>query len=160
MQQNHSLVNGYPGTQVPRPSLSARQRFWLDLKGWYVLPAVLTAAKIERYKAEVLAGATDAYDGRLTEHPAVTGALADVLTEPPFAGHAVDRCEWSMGPAEYSTAGSSALNDSLPFRCENSFVVHRRVGNIVLGGTNQTVGTHPHEGPHGHVRGHIMGWSA
>jgi hypothetical protein len=101
--------------------LSAEQRFWFDLKGWFVIPAVLSAEEIERYKAEVLAGATDAYDGRLTElldHPAVTGALADMLAEPPFAGATVERYDGSIGPAEYSHASSSALNESLPFRCE------------------------------------------
>jgi hypothetical protein len=132
--------------------LLARERFWLDLKGWFVIPGVLTAGEIARCKAEVLAGATDAYDtpalSELLDHPAITGILTELLSEPPFAGVPVQRYDGSGGPAEYSGAESSASDESLPFRCENSFVVRRSAGNVALGGTNQTVGPHPQEGPH------------
>eukprot|EP01047_Picozoa_sp_COSAG01_P063329 COSAG01_NODE_8189_length_2885_cov_3.866834_3_plen_350_part_00 len=94
----------------------------------------------------------DAYDtpalSELLDHPAITGILTELLSEPPFAGVPVQRYDGSSGPAEYSGAESSASDESLPFRCENSFVVRRSAGNVALGGTNQTVGPHPQEGPH------------
>ena len=67
--------------------MTDEQKFFLDLRGWLVLPAVLEEDEIAEVKAEGYAGATRGYGGsaqRLLDHPAVVGILSEILTEDPF----------------------------------------------------------------------------
>ena len=88
--------------------MTDEQKFFFDLRGWILLPAVLSAEDIDAYKAEVYAGAKKSYQGRLQElldHPAVVGVLSEILAEPPFNR---DEC--------------------YGFRCEGSFTTVRPPG--------------------------------
>ena len=80
-----------------------------------MLPAVLSTAEIERYKAAVYAGATQSYGEVLQElldHPAIVGILNEVLAEDPFLTE------------EYYS-----------FRCEGSFITVRPPGWEITSGT-------------------------
>ena len=81
--------------------MTEEQKFFLDLRGWILLPSVLTPAEIEAAKAEVYAGARQSYEGALQElldHPAITGILNEILSEDPFVGEEYYgfRCEGSF----------------------------------------------------------------
>ena len=55
-------------TSTAEPSTVAmtdEQRFFYDLRGWILLPAVLTADEIEPLKAEFYGGARQSYEGKL-----------------------------------------------------------------------------------------------
>jgi hypothetical protein len=82
------------------------QKFHFDLKGWLLLPAVLSAAEAESVKAHLLEGG-DGFTGpaqELLDHPAVADVLNEILSE--------------REPAE----------DCYNFRCENSFKTIRQAG--------------------------------
>ena len=86
--------------------MTDEQKFLFDLKGWLLLPAVLSAKQIEAVKAHLLAGG-DGYTGpaqELLDHPAIADVLNDILSE--------------RKPAE----------DYYNFRCESSFVTMRKAG--------------------------------
>ncbi|MBD03217.1 MAG: hypothetical protein CME24_02600 [Gemmatimonadetes bacterium] len=91
-------------TSTAEPSIVAmtdEQRFFYDLRGWILLPAVLTADEIEPLKAEVYGGARQSYEGKLQElldHPAIVGVLSEILSEDPFIhdGCYGFRCEGSF----------------------------------------------------------------
>ncbi|MDA0336537.1 MAG: phytanoyl-CoA dioxygenase family protein [bacterium] len=88
--------------------MTDEQKFFFDLRGWILLPAVLTAAQIEPLKAEVYGGARQSYEGKLQElldHPAITGILTEILAEDPFV-----------------------QEDCHSFRCEGSFTTVRPPG--------------------------------
>ena len=92
---------------VPVP-MTEEQKFFYDLRGWILLPSVLTPAEIEATKAEVYAGARQSYEGalqNLLDHPAITGILSEILSEDPFIG-----------------------DEYYGFRCEGSFTTIRRPG--------------------------------
>ena len=105
-----------PTTPVP---MTDEQKFFFDLKGWILVPSVLTETEIEEMKAEVYDGVKPDYKGKnsdlkqgyqgklanLLDHPAVVGILNEILTEPPFVG-----------------------DDHYGFRCENSFIMVRDPG--------------------------------
>ena len=94
-------------TEAP-VAMTEEQKFFFDLRGWLLLPSILTPAEIEVMKAEVYAGAAKGYEGnlqKLLDHPAVTGILTEVLAEPGF-----------LSDEFYS------------FRCENSFTTVRPPG--------------------------------
>ena len=100
--------------------MTDEQKFFFDLKGWILLPAVLTDSEIEETKTEVYAGASQSYRGKLQDlldHPAIVGVLSEILTEPPFVG-----------------------DDYYGFRCEGSFITVRETGWEM---TRQGTGT-PH----------------
>ncbi|MFT5087118.1 MAG: hypothetical protein ACI906_004090 [Candidatus Latescibacterota bacterium] len=89
-------------------AMTDEQKFFFDLHGWIMLPAVLSSTEIERMKAEVYGGAKQAYQGALQElldHPIVTGILTEILAEDPYTG-----------------------DDYYSFRCENSFITVRPPG--------------------------------
>jgi len=68
-------------------AMTDEQKFFFDLHGWILLPSVLTAAETQAAKAEVYAGAKNSYQGvlqDLLDHPAITGILSEILSEPPF----------------------------------------------------------------------------
>ena len=68
-------------------SMTPEQKFFFDLRGWILLPAVLSEAEIEETKAEVYAGARQSYEGalqKLLDHPAIVGILSEILSEEPF----------------------------------------------------------------------------
>ena len=77
----------HPEHTDPPVSMTDEQRFFFDLKGWMVLPAVLEESEIEEVKAEGYAGAKRGYTGpaqRLLDHPAIVGIFSDILSEEPF----------------------------------------------------------------------------
>ena len=72
------------GTPVP---MTPEQKFFFDLRGWILLPSVLSAPEIEEMKAEVYDGARQSYQGTLQtllDHPAIVGILNEILSEDPF----------------------------------------------------------------------------
>ncbi len=92
-------------TPIP---MTDEQKFFFDLRGWILLPSVLSAAEIEEMKAEVYAGAKRSYEGplqNLLDHPAIVGILNEILSEDPFV-----------------------KDDCYGFRCEGSFTTVRPPG--------------------------------
>ena len=100
-----------PGPPVP---MTEEQRFVFDLKGWLLIPSVLTRAQIDALKAhlEALANDRESLDPVdryslsgpaqvLLDHPAIVNVLEEIL------GH--NRDDQSYG-----------------FRCESSFSTIRR----------------------------------
>ena len=88
--------------------MTDEQKFFLDLKGWITLPAVLNDSEIEEMKAAVYGGAKQSYEApldRLLDHPAIVGILSEILAEDPFV-----------------------KDDAYAFRCEASFTVIRPTG--------------------------------
>ena len=70
---------------MPPVPMTDEQKFFFDLRGWILLPAVLTDEReIEEMKAEVNGGARQSYGPslqRLLDHPAIVGILSEVLAE-------------------------------------------------------------------------------
>ena len=94
-------------TDAPVP-MTSEQKFFFDLRGWILLPAVLSEDEIEETKAEVYAGARQSYEGslqKLLDHPAIIGILNEILSEDPFV-----------------------KDDCYGFRCEGSFTTVRPPG--------------------------------
>lgn len=88
--------------------MTPEQKFFFDLRGWILLPSVLSESEIEEMKAEVYAGARQSYQGALQtllDHPAVVGILNEILSEDPFV-----------------------RDDCYGFRCEGSFTTVRPPG--------------------------------
>ena len=88
--------------------MTDEQKFFFDLKGWLLLPSLLSDDDVDEMKAEVVAGARRSYEGalqRLLDHPAIVGILSEILTEDPF------------GKEEF-----------YGFRCEGSFTTVRPPG--------------------------------
>ena len=86
---------------APPVPMTAEQKFFFDLHGWILLPAVLSDGEIETMKSEVYAGAGQSYQGALQElldHPAIVGVLTEILAEEPFLADAYHsfRCESSF----------------------------------------------------------------
>ena len=101
-------------TPIP---MTDEQKFFFDLRGWILLPSILSAAEIEEMKAEVYAGARRSYEGalqNLLDHPAIVGILNEILSEDPFV-----------------------KDDCYGFRCEGSFTTVRGLPD----GTNRNGGT-------------------
>ena len=97
--------------------MTPEQKFFFDLRGWILLPSVLSEPEIEEMKAEVYAGARQSYQGALQtllDHPAIVGVLNEILSEDPFVH-----------------------DDCYGFRCEGSFTTVRRPGwNVSERGDN------------------------
>ncbi|MDP6748068.1 MAG: phytanoyl-CoA dioxygenase family protein [Candidatus Poribacteria bacterium] len=88
--------------------MTPEQKFFFDLRGWIVLPAVLVPKEIEEMKSEVYDGARNSYQGKLQnllDHPAIVGILSEILSEQSFI-----------------------KNDCYSFRCEGSFTTVRPPG--------------------------------
>lgn len=88
--------------------MTPEQKFFFDLRGWILLPSVLSQPEIDEMKAEVYAGARQSYEGalqNLLDHPAIVGILTEILSEAPFV-----------------------RDDCYSFRCEGSFTTVRRPG--------------------------------
>ena len=93
--------------------MTDEQKFWFDIKGWLLLPAVLSTSEIESVKEHLYNGG-NGFTGpaqALLDHPAVTSILEETLGE------------WKPDGDYYN------------FRCENSFVTIRKAG-WTPGGTN------------------------
>ena len=45
--------------------MTPEQKFFFDLRGWILLPSILSDSEIEEMKAEVYAGARQSYQGAL-----------------------------------------------------------------------------------------------
>ncbi len=108
--ENHTTTidksDSLPDTE-PVP-MTPEQEFFFDLRGWILLPSVLSGAEIDEMKAEVYAGAKKGYEGalqRLLDHPAIAGILSEILCEDPYVS---DEC--------------------YGFRCESSFTTVRPPG--------------------------------
>jgi len=74
-------------------TMTPEQKFFFDLRGWILLPSVLSESEIEEMKAEVYAGARQSYQGTLQtllDHPAIVGILNEILSEDPFVMDAMD----------------------------------------------------------------------
>ncbi len=100
-----SASNGHGAEAVP---MTDEQRFFFDLRGWILLPAVLGDTEIGELKAEAYAGAKNNYEGKLQnllDHPAIVGILTEILSEDPFQSE-----------------------DHYSFRCEGSFITIRPPG--------------------------------
>ena len=94
-------------TDAPVP-MTSEQKFFFDLRGWILLPSVLSETEIKETKAEVYAGARQSYEGalqKLLDHPAIVGILNEILSEDPFV-----------------------KDDCYGFRCEGSFTTVRPPG--------------------------------
>ena len=102
----------------PPVPMTEEQRFFFDLRGWLVLPSVLTSEELESMRAECYAGVDalesrpggvkDGYSGvlqTLLDHPAIVGILSAILSDTPF-----DR------------------DTAYGFRCEDSHVIMRPPG--------------------------------
>ena len=88
--------------------MTLEQKFFFDLRGWILLPSVLSASEIEEMKAEVYAGARHSYQGalqNLLDHPALVGILNEILADERFI-----------------------FDDCYGFRCENSVTTVRKPG--------------------------------
>ena len=88
--------------------VTEEQKFFFDLRGWILLPAVLSPADIDEMKKEVYDGAKNSYEGslqKLLDHPAIVGILTELLAEPSFVS-----------------------DDYYSFRCEGSFTTVRPSG--------------------------------
>jgi hypothetical protein len=88
--------------------MTPEQKFFFDLRGWILLPSVLSEPEIEAAKAEAYAGAKQGYEGALQDlldHPAIVGILSEILSEEPFI-----------------------LDECYGFRCESSFITVRPPG--------------------------------
>ena len=73
--------------------MTDEQRFFFDLRGWMLLPAVLSQREIDAARAECYAvvGRGDhvarGYEGelqKLLDHPAIVDILHDILSDDPF----------------------------------------------------------------------------
>jgi hypothetical protein len=108
----------YADPTTPPVPMTDEQKFFFDLQGWIVLPAVLADADLEQMKAECYAGTDpleerpggvkDGYAGvlqNLLDHPSITGILAEILSQEPFD-----------------------LDEAYGFRCEDSHVITRPPG--------------------------------
>ena len=96
--------------------MTLKQKFFFDLRGWILLPSVLSPDEVKIMKAAVHAGAkpnkasndlrgtgyVDSLQG-LLDHPAIVGILSEILAH----------------------EDSSAADECYPFRCENSFTTIR-----------------------------------
>jgi hypothetical protein len=93
--------------------VTEEQKFIFDVRGWLLLPAVLSASECETIKRHLYDGG-NGFTGpaqELLDHPAVTEVLNDILSE------------------------SGPLEDRYNFRCENSFITIRK-GGWKSGNTN------------------------
>jgi len=93
-------------TDDPIP-MTEEQKFFFDLHGWILLPAVLPETEVEAMKAEVYEGGKS-YEGalqKLLDHPAIVGVLTEILSEDPFL-----------------------KDDCYSFRCEGFFTTVRPPG--------------------------------
>lgn len=97
--------------------MTPEQKFFFDLRGWILVPSVLSESEIEEMKAEVYAGARRSYEGtlqNLLDHPAIVGILNEILADNRFI-----------------------LDDCYGFRCESSFTTVRPSGwNVSERGDN------------------------
>ena len=92
--------------------MTDEQRFFFDLRGWMLLPAVLSQQEIDAARAECYAaegrGDHAGYEGelqKLLDHPAIVDILHDILSDDPFLS-----------------------DDAYGFRCEQSFITVRPPG--------------------------------
>ena len=103
--------------QEPIP-MNAEQKFFFDLRGWILLPGVLSDEEIGAMKAEAYSvnkaeqqqsiNPRQSYRGTLQtllDHPVIVGILSEILAEEPFLS-----------------------DDFYAFRCENSFITVRPPG--------------------------------
>ena len=69
--------------------MTEEQKFFFDLKGWILIPSVLSKQETTTMQDEVKAGAEQGFQGKLQElldHPIIVTILNEILTETPFGG--------------------------------------------------------------------------
>lgn len=109
-----SIYQDHASPSIP---MTEEQKFFFDLQGWIVLPAVLSDSELNMMKKECYAnidpkdlnqisgGIKDGHSGalqNLLDHPSITGILSEILGDKPYQN------ETSYG-----------------FRCEDSHVIMR-----------------------------------
>ena len=98
--------------------MTNEQKFFYDLRGWILIPNVLSSSEIDEMKAEAYAcdGSRPLRNSRgyvgslqkLLDYPAIVGILTEILSEPYY-----------LSDGYYS------------FRCENSFIsIRHRAGTV------------------------------
>lgn len=90
-------IHSSKGAPIP---MTPEQKFFFDLRGWILLPSVLSPEEIEIMKVEANSS-KKGYEGVLQElldHPAIVGILSEILSENPYAGEEFYgfRCEGSF----------------------------------------------------------------
>eukprot|EP01043_Picozoa_sp_COSAG02_P019856 COSAG02_NODE_967_length_15586_cov_9.185704_12_plen_300_part_00 len=89
--------------------MTSEQKFFFDLKGYILLPQVLSRAECAEIIAEVDTAGYNIWTSKkaleLIDHPAIVPILTELLAEPSFVN-----------------------NNSYPFRCEGSFTTVRDPG--------------------------------
>lgn len=146
-----------PARRTP-PRMTDDQRFFFDLKGWLVIPAVLTSEEIAACKAHI--DAWMAVPSKLPEHHQNTfsGACSELLDHPVLVGIlreivAPDLMSPMWEPVEHKdmSALESREGQAYSFRCDNSFLVIRKAGQTIqLGAHNGG----PSMGPSHHYQFH------
>ena len=115
MNASEQAATAEKSDSTPVP-MTDEQRFYFDLRGWILLPSVLSDSEIEVMRAEVYCGAKlgdsfvsgRGFEGQLQnllDHPAIVGILTEILSEDPFVSE-----------------------DCYSFRCEGSFTTVRPPG--------------------------------
>lgn len=100
--------------------MTEEQKYIFDMRGWLVLPALISAREADEVKHHLYAGGTG-YTGpaaELLDHPGVTGILNEILsTQEPAADYYNFRCENSMvsiRSAGYAAGGTSTPHNVRP----------------------------------------------
>jgi hypothetical protein len=126
------------------PTMTASQKFMFDLRGWLLLPAVLTPGEVESCRRHVLAihanppvlpeHERNSFSGpcqELLDHPAVVAVLREII-----APDLVDPM-WRADETRDFVADRSRPSLAYGFRCDNSFTMIRSADpNTPLGPHN------------------------
>ncbi len=118
--------------------MNDEQRFFFDLKGWLMLPGVLSTAETAAVRSHALSGGSP-FAGpaqELLDHPAIVDVLKDVLSDQGVDpdGHAF-RCESSFTSIRTVgwKGGASIPHVVLPARRGGPMTYHCRNGRIYSG---------------------------
>ena len=91
-----SIYQDHASPSIP---MTEEQKFFFDLQGWIVLPAVLSDSELNMMKKECYAnidpkdlnqisgGIKDGHSGalqNLLDHPSITGILSEILGDKPY----------------------------------------------------------------------------
>jgi hypothetical protein len=119
--------------------MTDEQKFFFDLRGWLLLPAVLPEEECAAVREHLLAGG-NGFSGpaqALLDHPAVVAILNEVLAcRPPAEGYYNFRCENSfvtIRQAGWTPAGTSKPHVVLPPQQANAMRYQVEGGKIFSG---------------------------
>ncbi len=129
-------------------AMTEEQKFFFDLRGWILLPAVLSESEIEEMKAEVYDGGRS-YEGalqQLLDHPAIVGILSEILSEDPFVKDECYgfRCEGfftTVRPPGWSTSerGDNGMPHVVRPPQQANAMRYQVVGNKIFSGLTRVV---------------------